>query len=110
MEIVQNLLERVNFPLWINADIIQGPSFLGLPKLGMVDGNQFLNLTKQYVPNATLSPGKDINKLYIKQLLNQSRFHCKINQFFLENTGRCYTRIQKQRRFVKHLYISISGS
>ena len=65
MEIVQNLLERVNFPLWINADIIQGPSFLGLPKLGMVDGNQFLNLTKQYVPNATLSPGKDINKLYI---------------------------------------------
>ena len=61
LEIVQNLLERVNFPLWINADIIQGPSFLGLPKLGMVDGNQFLNLTKQYVPNATLSPGKDIN-------------------------------------------------
>ena len=82
MEIVQNLLERVNFPLWINADIIQGPSFLGLPKLGMVDGNQFLNLTKQYVPNATLSPGKDINKLYIKQLLNHDRFQCKINQIF----------------------------
>ena len=61
----------MNFPLWVNADIIQGPSFLELGmylaspevlfQLGNINGNMFLNLTKKYVPNATLSPGKDIN-------------------------------------------------
>ena len=61
LKIVQSLLDRVNFPLWINADIIQGPGFMEVPKVGIVDGNQFLKLTKQYVPSATLSPGKYIN-------------------------------------------------
>ena len=58
MEIVQSLLHKVNFPLWINADVIQGPRFLGFPKLGMVDAKEFLKLCEQYVPKATISPGK----------------------------------------------------
>ena len=57
LKIVQNILERINFPLWINADIIKGPSFLGLPRLSMVDANEFLNLTQKYVADATFSPG-----------------------------------------------------
>ena len=47
-------LDRIQCPLWINADIIYGPRKIS-PRI--VNADQFLNLTNFYVPDATLSPG-----------------------------------------------------
>ena len=58
MKMVQSLLHKVNFPLWINADIIQGPRSLDSPKKEAVDAKEFLRLCEQYAPKATISPGK----------------------------------------------------
>ena len=49
LEIVQKNLQRINFPLWINADIVAGPK--------IVDPNEFLQMADLYVPQATVSPG-----------------------------------------------------
>ena len=54
LQIVQNLLPRINFPLWINADIINGPGLLSFKK---VDPNVFFTTVKESVPEATISPG-----------------------------------------------------
>ena len=54
LQIVAEKLDRIQCPLWINADIIYGPRTIS-PRI--VNADQFLNLTKFYVPNATLSPG-----------------------------------------------------
>ena len=59
-EIVRSKLERLNCPLWINADIVKGPQWMqGLGSLRIVDGNTFLALLNQYIPQATVSPGKN---------------------------------------------------
>ena len=55
LQIVQSLLTRINFPLWINADIINGPGLFQL--IRKVDPNVFLTTVKEYVPQATISPG-----------------------------------------------------
>ncbi|XP_039273176.2 protein FAM151A-like [Styela clava] len=40
-------------PVWINADVIQGPNTLSIP----IDGEYFLHNVNQYFPNVTLSLG-----------------------------------------------------
>ena len=55
LQIVQNLLDRIDCPLWINADIINGPGIF--PLTTKVDPNVFLTAVKEYVPEATFSPG-----------------------------------------------------
>ena len=59
-EIVRGKLEQINCPLWINADIVEGPEWMqGLSSLRIVDGNTFLKLLQQYIPKATISPGNN---------------------------------------------------
>ena len=49
-------LDRINFPVWINADILKGPGMDVDPSNR--DPDVFLGLTNKYAPNATVSPGK----------------------------------------------------
>ena len=53
--IVSGKLNRIKFPLWINADIINGPSLFSSK---IVNPDIFLNLVNQYLPSAIISPGK----------------------------------------------------
>jgi len=52
LKIVKGLLDRITMPLWLNADIIEGPGG-GAP----VDGPRFLELCSSHLPEATLSLG-----------------------------------------------------
>ena len=49
-------LNLINFPVWINADIIEGPG-LDLDPSKIVKPDEFLRLTNKYAPKATVSPG-----------------------------------------------------
>ena len=68
LEIVQKNLQKINFPLWINADIVAGPK--------IVDPNEFLQMADLYVPQATVSPGfwdlskRKINTLFVSRFYN----------------------------------------
>jgi len=52
LNIVKQLEDKFNFPLWLNADILQGPGG-STP----VDADRFLDLSTEYFPQATLSTG-----------------------------------------------------
>ncbi|XP_046611418.1 protein FAM151A isoform X1 [Neodiprion virginianus] len=55
-EILQKLRDNMTFPVWLNADILDGPvnsSLIGEP----VNATQFLSLAAETLPNATLSLG-----------------------------------------------------
>lgn len=57
--IVQSKLGQLNCPLWINADIVEGPEWMqGLSSMKIVDANVFLSLLDELVPQATVSPGR----------------------------------------------------
>ncbi|XP_046738819.1 protein FAM151B isoform X2 [Diprion similis] len=54
--ILQSRRENMTFPVWLNADILDGPvnsSLIGEP----VDATKFLQLAVTHLPNATLSLG-----------------------------------------------------
>eukprot|EP00092_Neocalanus_flemingeri_P002353 GFUD01002518.1.p1 GENE.GFUD01002518.1~~GFUD01002518.1.p1 ORF type:complete len:316 (-),score=64.31 GFUD01002518.1:46-945(-) len=53
LDILKELEEKFRFPVWLNADILQGPGGSSTP----VDADQFLNLCTEYFPEATLSIG-----------------------------------------------------
>ena len=57
LQILTAKLDLINFPLWINADIIDGPG-LNLISNKIVNADTFLSLANQYAPMATVSPGK----------------------------------------------------
>ena len=57
LQILTAKLDLINFPLWINADIIDGPG-LNLISNKIVNADIFLSLANQYAPMATVSPGK----------------------------------------------------
>merc|ERR1712210_290929 len=52
LQLLDGLRERLAIPLWLNADILQGPGG-GDP----VEGSDFLNVCKRIFPGATLSVG-----------------------------------------------------
>jgi len=52
LHILDGLRDKLKIPLWLNADILQGPGG-GNP----VEGNDFLNVCKKVFPGATLSTG-----------------------------------------------------
>jgi len=52
LKLIETVKEKLNFPVWLNADIIVGPGG-GDP----VDPDRFLELCQNYLPEATLSPG-----------------------------------------------------
>merc|ERR1711934_710942 len=52
LSMLEGLRDRLAIPLWLNADILQGPGG-GVP----VEGNDFLNVCKRIFPGATLSVG-----------------------------------------------------
>ncbi|CAL4173169.1 unnamed protein product, partial [Meganyctiphanes norvegica] len=53
LQILKNNSKEINFPLWLNADILQGPGSNKQP----IDANAFLHLCSEYFPSATLSVG-----------------------------------------------------
>ena len=58
LQIVQSFLPQIDFPVWINADIIKGPSFsLGQSGGRIVEATEFLRLATELLPTATISPG-----------------------------------------------------
>jgi len=56
LQILTAKLDLINFPLWINADIIDGPG-LNLISNKIVNADIFLALANKYAPMATVSPG-----------------------------------------------------
>ncbi|XP_012605110.2 protein FAM151A [Microcebus murinus] len=69
LDLLRQLTEagRVRRPVWINADILQGPN---VPISIEVDATQFLALVQEKYPEATLSPGW--TTLYIPQFPNRT--------------------------------------
>ena len=57
LQILTAKLDLINFPLWINADIIDGPG-LNLISNKIVNADVFLSLPNKYAPMATVSLGK----------------------------------------------------
>ena len=78
LEKVQSLLDRINFPLWINADIINGPGLLKFNK--KVNPNVFLDLVKTLVPEATISPGFTTSALANPPMYEQSQIDEMVEQ------------------------------
>ena len=48
------LFSQINFPLWMNADIVLGP---GGAENRVIDPHRFLQLSREFFPAATLSTG-----------------------------------------------------
>lgn len=53
LDILKTVEDKFHFPVWLNADILQGPGGSSTP----VDAEQFLTLSTEYFPTATLSIG-----------------------------------------------------
>jgi len=60
LQILTAKLDLINFPLWINADIIDGPG-LNLISNKIMNADIFLSLANQYAPMVTVSPGFTTN-------------------------------------------------
>ena len=91
LQILTAKLDLINFPLWINADIIDGPG-LNLISNKIVNADTFLSLANQYAPMATVSPGKnDILRkiLFPKMLLFIQQ---KRSTFVLKYTTRVHNK------------------
>ena len=61
LSIIVSKLDRIQFPVWINADIVRGPSRSRNDNdldVKLVNPDIFLSLTNQYLPEATVSPGE----------------------------------------------------
>ena len=59
LQVLTAKLDLINFPLWINANIIDGPKEYARKGLfEIVNADVFLSLANQYAPTATVSPGK----------------------------------------------------
>jgi hypothetical protein len=60
LQLVQSKLDRINCPVWINADIVNGPQLFNnfFDSFKVVDPDTFLSLSDKYVPEATVSPGR----------------------------------------------------
>eukprot|EP00095_Tigriopus_kingsejongensis_P003089 maker-scaffold210_size256293-snap-gene-1.22 protein:Tk03089 transcript:maker-scaffold210_size256293-snap-gene-1.22-mRNA-1 annotation:"protein fam151a-like isoform x1" len=57
-KVLPDFKEQINFPLWLNGDILYGPGTLlkaGSPRV--VDPAPLIALTKEHFPTATISPG-----------------------------------------------------
>ena len=81
LEKVQSLLDRINFPLWINADIINGPGLLKFNK--KVNPNVFLDLVKTLVPEATISPGFTTSALANPPMYEQGQIDEMVEQLHI---------------------------
>lgn len=66
LQILQSYRRKIDFPVWLNADVLQGP--VNSTK-SPVDAREFLRLTQLHFPKASLSLGwttlygKDVSKL-----------------------------------------------
>ena len=59
LQILTAKLDLINFPLWINANIIDGPKEYARKGLfEIVNADVFLSLANKYAPTATVSLGK----------------------------------------------------
>ena len=77
LDILKKLESQLTFPLWLNADILQGPGGNPHP----VDADLFLDLCFQHFPSATLSIGyttaSEVRQVY---LISSNNIHsCKFN-------------------------------
>nr|XP_045596747.1 protein FAM151B-like isoform X1 [Procambarus clarkii] len=54
LELLKSHIKQINFPLWLNADILKGPVESSTVP---VDADKFLSLCAEYFPQATLSVG-----------------------------------------------------
>merc|ERR1719305_2041896 len=53
LQLIRKLCEHIDFPIWINADILGMEAARATP----VNATEFLHLAKTYLPTATLSVG-----------------------------------------------------
>ena len=59
LQVLTAKLDLINFPLWINANIIDGPKEYARKGLfEIVNADVFLSLANKYAPTATVSLGK----------------------------------------------------